>query len=251
MEISPDIGRALGLTRREAQVYLALLELGESSVFVVAAKCGIPRATVYTLLSELERKELVGSLKKNRVLYFQAHHPSVFTRRLQEQLGHAERIVPMLAGLVSEGQTTPAVKFFTGRRGVTQALDTLYDGAEKRRVKEFNTLSHPELYERFPEYLGKLIERRQRLKIRTNLIVSGVDAARAPKHYRSDAFRETRFLPPAFSFYTTLIISDVESVLLSMHGKEIHAVLVTSKTITEMFHQLFQFVWKMLPRKQG
>src|SRR3989344_1182878 len=56
----------VGLTEKESEVYLALIELGSSSAGQIIQKTGLHRAVVYDLLERLIEKGLVGNVFKGR-----------------------------------------------------------------------------------------------------------------------------------------------------------------------------------------
>jgi len=52
----------LGLNKNEARIYLAALELGQSSVQKLASKVSMSRPTVYRILESLQNKELIEKI---------------------------------------------------------------------------------------------------------------------------------------------------------------------------------------------
>ena len=61
----------LGFKPKEAQIYLALLELGEASVVQIAKKTGIKRTTVYNILPDfINRGIITSAVRKKRKVYF-------------------------------------------------------------------------------------------------------------------------------------------------------------------------------------
>ncbi len=61
----------LGLNANESKVYLASLELGESTVQRIAKKAGMKRTTVNSIVNSLLEKGLISKTRsKNKNLYF-------------------------------------------------------------------------------------------------------------------------------------------------------------------------------------
>jgi predicted transcriptional regulator len=56
----------LGLDKNEARVYLAALELGQSSVQKLAKKVEMSRPTVYRILESLQKKELIEKIDRKK-----------------------------------------------------------------------------------------------------------------------------------------------------------------------------------------
>jgi sugar-specific transcriptional regulator TrmB len=58
-EIAVDCLRSLGITRYEALVYIALLKVPSATASEIHESSGVPRASVYPVLDQLQDKELV------------------------------------------------------------------------------------------------------------------------------------------------------------------------------------------------
>ena len=56
----------LGLTEKEARIYLAALELGPSTVQEIAKKTGLIRTTVYNQIKILSEKGLLSELQEGK-----------------------------------------------------------------------------------------------------------------------------------------------------------------------------------------
>ena len=57
----------LGLSERESSVYLALLELGQTTTGPLSKKSSIPNSKIYEVLNSLEEKGLVSWVLKNNL----------------------------------------------------------------------------------------------------------------------------------------------------------------------------------------
>ena len=76
----------IGLSEKEAAVYLALLELGSDTVQHIAKKSAVNRATTYVILDSLKKKGVVSTVEKGTKTHFQAESPESLRKliRLQE-----------------------------------------------------------------------------------------------------------------------------------------------------------------------
>jgi len=73
-----------GFNEKEANVYLACLELGQAPASTIAHKLGEDRTTVYSCLQILVKKKVVSTIVKNNVTQFSAISPKQLL--LHEQL---------------------------------------------------------------------------------------------------------------------------------------------------------------------
>ena len=65
----------LGLTEKEAKIYVALLEVGEATAQQLATKSGINRATTYVTLENLLKRGLASNITKKKKTYFIIESP--------------------------------------------------------------------------------------------------------------------------------------------------------------------------------
>ena len=83
MEIS--ILKEIGFSDREIKVYLALLELGETTVGPIASRTRIQHSKIYQTLEKLIDKGLISFIIKSKTKYFQAQNPNQILNMLKEK----------------------------------------------------------------------------------------------------------------------------------------------------------------------
>lgn len=76
----------LGLRQSEMQAYLALLELGPSSVAGLAKWMGVSRTTLYGHLAALEKTRLVVNTELDEAAVWQAESPSILKNLIKEKI---------------------------------------------------------------------------------------------------------------------------------------------------------------------
>lgn len=77
--------QALGLSGKEAKIYLAVLELGEASIVALVKKSGIKRTTAYDVIGSLQEKGLVTLTKNKKSVRYLAEDPRVLEHRIEEK----------------------------------------------------------------------------------------------------------------------------------------------------------------------
>ena len=75
LEILPLELRKLGLTEKQASVYLTALELGYTSIQKIAQKAKISRPTTYEIVKTLKQKRLISESRDKNKTYFIAESP--------------------------------------------------------------------------------------------------------------------------------------------------------------------------------
>src|SRR3989344_2789384 len=74
-----------GFTKGEVKVYLSLLRIGESKVGPIIKHSRISRSKVYDILERLIQKQVVSSIKKNNILFYQALSPYTILNIIKEK----------------------------------------------------------------------------------------------------------------------------------------------------------------------
>jgi sugar-specific transcriptional regulator TrmB len=125
MNISQQLAE-FGLNQKQAEIYLALLELGTSSMAQIAKKASIKRTTGYDLLLDLEKRGLVGQTKKGKKRLFFAQSPENLGKALEEKKKRLEELLPALKSLFNTAGSKPIIRYFEGIEGIKEVYrDTL------------------------------------------------------------------------------------------------------------------------------
>src|SRR3989338_3584584 len=117
MELSQVLENA-GLAEKEAKVYLALLSLGTASVYSVALKAGIKRATTYLVLDSLRQRGLVSVVPHVRKTQYSASNPEVLLDDLRAKEEMVAQYLPSLKSILLAPKEEPQVRLYQGEEGI-------------------------------------------------------------------------------------------------------------------------------------
>ena len=95
---------SMGFSEKEANVYLALLELGKGAVSNIARKAGLNRTTGYHILDSLAGKGLVSISGKEPLQEYVAESPEKITQLLKAKFDEYEKYLksyPAVCRIVS------------------------------------------------------------------------------------------------------------------------------------------------------
>ncbi|MCG2690241.1 hypothetical protein L6252_03105, partial [Candidatus Parcubacteria bacterium] len=119
----------VGLSDKQAGVYLALLELGPSTVSEVSRRAGINRTTGYDILEMLVAEQLVSPLGKGKIKKYVAENPEKIInfaqnqiKRAQDILSEAKKLAPQLKSIYQKKEK-PIVRFYEGKEGIKQVFE--------------------------------------------------------------------------------------------------------------------------------
>lgn len=117
--------KKIGLSDKEAMVYLACVELGAATVQTIARKAKVVRATTYVILGALAKMGLVTEFKEGKKTLFAAEPPRQLLRVLDRQREAVEereellkRMLPELQALLKSTGERPSVRYFSGKEGL-------------------------------------------------------------------------------------------------------------------------------------
>lgn len=115
----------IGLTDKQARVYLALLTLETSTAYEIAQHCEVKKPTVYVILEELREKGLVLKIPHAKKALFVAKDISEYLAEARGKLNAVQSMLPRLQALGSADK--PKVYYFSGIRGFQEAMDYKFD----------------------------------------------------------------------------------------------------------------------------
>lgn len=240
--------KSLGLTEKEALVYMGLLELGKATMIEVAKKSGVNRATSYVAVESLINKGLASSFEKGGKRYFVAESPerlrSLFAiqrKEIDEKEKHFSVFLPKLKELVTDDER-PRVRFYEGKEGLRSIQEDILK-TPTNQVDEIASLDAA--FELFPPLPDD--HRRKFLKkfTKNRLIYT---YGRGPLPSRQN-IQMKWISEDTFSFKSELVLCGDTKVILNstpMRGK-LFGVIIESKELCDSFRSLFNFVWEHTP----
>jgi len=107
--------RQIGLSDKESNVYLALIEFGDSLVSEIAERTRINRSLLYDVLSGLADKGMVTYILKNNVRYYRAAEPEKILSIIREKENIFKTMLPELMALHKPQTKKPIVEILEGK----------------------------------------------------------------------------------------------------------------------------------------
>ncbi|MFA6511861.1 MAG: helix-turn-helix domain-containing protein [Patescibacteria group bacterium] len=236
----------LNLTPREAQIYLALLEMGQATPLKLSTRTGLKRPTVYLDLESLRRKKLAGLAFQGKKSVYVPESPTTLVRLMEEQERKAKEILPLLKALENKGGKKPQIRYFDQSDDIARVWDT-----ELFRAKEVAFItSLTKLEAQYPvvtDGTDKLITAGRFTKYREILTPTKEDRAYAAKPHPVE--RGMRIAPADFDYHTDIELWEDNVGLYSIDGR--YLLVITDASIVKSFRALFEQLWKVstVPKK--
>lgn len=235
----------LGLTEKEAGVYLALLQMGQGSAYAISSKSGIKKPTTYVILDELRQKGLVLKVPRVKKQLFIAKSPEEFFSAAKERLNMAEDVLPEIMAM-AEGKK-PKVKtlYYEGVSGAKEALNYRIKEMQGKELVGF----YASAQDASPDLVSVFLDwniRARNTKIRMI----------APEHPSLKPWRDTdteyerivKVIP--FNEYSANISIDIGDTFVRVLAfKELQSVIIENPDVAFTMRQIFEMVWKSRPEK--
>lgn len=228
-----------GLNEKQAQVYLATLELGSAPVARISAKSKIPRATCYDILESLRSRGIASSFVKSKVRYYSVEDPRKILSLARQKVKSLEDIIPDLDALWGLAKERPRVRFFEGAEGIKQVYEEILQ--DKKDLLVFS--SADDLLQAFGEEHLKFVERRIAAKIVVKTILRDTSAGQERKKFGLKELRQVKFIPPKFEYHGSIMLFGDKIAYISFIQDYV-TVIIESKELVAIQRAALQFIWE-------
>lgn len=226
----------LGLSQKEAAVYLSALELGQSSVQKISQKAGVNRATTYVILEGLMKKGIVTTFDKGKKRYFAAESPDSLVgllRKQEQEIKNKEedfkKILPELRSVFNLAKDRPVVKYYEGKEGINNIQKDFSISKEK---KSFQYIPLDAVYKFFPQ------DSKHRKDVKTIGFKSeAIYVSESGEKLTGENKWEVPF--KKFPFRSEVIIYDAKVVFVN-YEKKLNGVVIEDEEISQTMKAIFE-----------
>jgi sugar-specific transcriptional regulator TrmB len=243
----------LGLSDKEARVYVAALFLGPSAVQKIAGQAEINRATTYVILDQLAELGLVSQSQEGKKTVFIAEPPAALERLFDHQQAliterkrQLEQLLPELE-LSQRGQapTAPTVRFYRGMEGITASSKDM-----RRKADPGSTIYAMTNYDAVLRIVPDILQAnpaarlRKRLSSKVIYSYSGGEISSDPKLLRS-----TRKISAPIKADVAFYEDQGALWTYTKDPKEATGVIIENPEIVAVLRQLFELAWQGMSKK--
>ncbi len=229
----------IGLTAKEAAVYLAALELGQASVLRIAQKAGVKRPTAYVTLNALQEKGLIEVIPKGTTTLYQAVNPEKVLAGFEERARAFKEVLPEFRSLANAMPGKPRVRFYEGKKAILGLYEKeIFSGGEiigAVSIKDVRSMLSQD------EQMGLL----RLMKANGGHVRDLIEDSSEAREYLEEKNRlglgETKFLPKDMEFKVDLLIYGNTVAMISPKNRI--AVLIEDRAIADAQRQFLEFLW--------
>ncbi len=243
----------IGLNSSEARVYLALLELGDSTRGAIVDESGIAGSKVYDLLNRLQEKGLVSVYVKDKVKHFKPTNPKQILNYLEikkQEITDVEKqaksLIPFLLEKFNSSKEEQEVELLSGIKGLEiifrEQVDILKKG-EACYVIGGTWGTGEEMEKRVQLFFEKVHLLREEKGIKTKMLFNKSQKDTTSKLYSEGRFSgtETRYIehtsPVAINIFR-------DKTAIVIFGRKISSIYIHSQSVADSFIEYFSLLWK-------
>jgi sugar-specific transcriptional regulator TrmB len=233
----------IGLSEKEARVYLAALELGQTTAEKLAKHAKVNRSTTYVQLDSLMKKGLISTHEEDKKTVFAPESPELLKRLLLKQrddVNTKERdlaaVLPQLLQQYDGAGERPLVRFFPGKEGIATVREEVLGIKEKQLYVVFSSDTMTKMFT--PKEIDDYSDRRKDLKIHSRGIYTDKNFF---DNADIDELTDRRYVPNLFMSIDIRIFDD-KTALFSLEGSTF-AMVIESKQIALSMRNLFNLLW--------
>jgi HTH-type transcriptional regulator, sugar sensing transcriptional regulator len=235
----------VGLSEKEAKVYLALLQVDKDAIQDIAKKTGINRTTVYPVLESLQKKGLVSEVSEGKKVFYMAEPPErleTYVERqrvlFEEKSKRLKDVIPQIKSIQRESGERPVVKYFEGRDGAVSAYEEFYEMHDNKAKEGCFVYNRDLLETQFTES-----EREKFLKIRTGKHVTPISVytKKNGDYLFTTPGQRVRIDGEKYPILSDITIIE-DRIVASTLGERYSSILIKSKDLATTIASLIRYI---------
>ena len=235
--------KTAGLNDNETDIYLYLLQEGQSTPPQIAKGTGIARTNTYHILRALKERGLIRQEAPHRRKAYLAADPGALMLNWERQKIDPERMLPDLRALYTTNKNKPGVTFYNGFDQVKEIYLASFEATKIYGLGSTGQLST--LDKHFLKYYFDEIKKR-------NIVLYDI-LTNASKEVGGPMGKEIlkglydfKFLPEKYHDQPTdLLIWDNKIALITLEVP-IFGTIITSPLLANTFKMIFEILWEKL-----
>jgi len=240
----------VGLTKGESKVYVALLEIGQSSITEIVKGSGVSTSKSYDILHRLEEKGLVSHVIIGGVKYFKAANPERLKEILEEKHKDVEntilridKLIPELVAKQKLKEGDEEAEIFVGVKGLISVFNEETEWMKKTKGISYviGATKGGGAGKQIDDFFNLLQAKRDRLKLRTRLVFN--DNMRGKFQYlEKSKYCEIRYIEVGSEMTSINIFND--KTVIAIYSKRPFLFVIKSKDVAEDFREYFNILWR-------
>ncbi len=232
----------IGIDGKKAEVYLACLELGGATAYLIAKKAGIKRPTAYDVINSLMKDGLVHKSIKGKTSYYSPADPLSLIDRQRERIERIHKAMPLLQNLYNAPKSKPFIQYFEGKEGIRE----MYEDSLKSLKKGDEIIGYvgEGITQHLPEYTEDYVKRRIEKGIKFRGIYKAVQEIIPYIVKNEEQLREGRLLSEEDFPIDVEVNIYGNKVAVATYGTEMFGMLIESYEYAKFQKLVFELAWR-------
>lgn len=237
----------IGLTKKEASVYLANLELGTALASEIAQKSKLNRVTTYDILQKLIQEGLVNCQSTKKVKTFTAIEPDLLRLEVRKHYMDLKEALPEFRRL--QGKSShPHIRYYEG----LEAVKKIYADTLTSRTEILNYADSKSIREFWPNYDEEYVKQRVKERIYLRGIAPLDEYGKKVAHQNESMYREIRLVKAGpYSFTNEINIYDDKVGIVSFSKNTVMGMIIESEEIANTQRAIFMMAWEFAGMGKG
>jgi HTH-type transcriptional regulator, sugar sensing transcriptional regulator len=236
-----EVLEEIGLTNKEARLYLTLLKFGSSTVQDVARHANINRSYSYNILNSLMKQGLVTYTIQSGKQYFECTQPTKLLELMKEREKKIHAIIPELENLHKTTLKKPTIEIYEQKEGIKTLLQKVVNNAHHGYVG----IGSQKSFERyFTFYNEAYIRRRVENKVKATYILDDTKEARTLEKTNKKEFRETKHFKELNNVNGEIWSYGDKIILFAYEEDQPIGIEIENKELSRLFQTVFKLLWK-------
>ncbi len=233
----------IGLSKKEADIYLTCLEYGPTTITNIARLSGYKRPTLYNLMEGLLQKGFVIIVRRNSKTYYDVEKPKRLLTVLHAREKELEQALPELEIIKNRKQPLPEVEIYDADEAIKNLYDDIYNQLNSRTETCFLT-SISDLKTYAPHILESYMSKiKNKNYIIRELIFDDEQGCKYAKEMKAlNIKHEIRLLPNDFPIYNDIALYNGKVSIFSFKIRS-SATMIDNLEIAATLKSLFEWAW--------
>jgi len=233
----------LGMHEKKAEVYLACLESGNATAYLIAKKVGLKRPTVYDIANQLMREGLLHKSMRGSVKYFSPADPEKLIHLLKTKEKNIREVMPELQNLYNSPKVKPLIRYFEGKEGIIE----MYEDSLRSCKKGDEILAYvgEDVLKHLPKYVEDYVQRR----VEKGIVLRGI--------YKKDKEMLERYLGKSREQLRIARVLDENKfpvnnetniyknkIAIASYETEMFGMIIESTEIAKSQKAIFELAWR-------
>lgn len=231
----------LGFSERDAEIYIALIKLGEAPVGLLINQTGLHRELVYGSLRRLREQGFVRTIEKHKVHHFVAENPKILVQQAKANIKLATQAARELKKTYKSPQVV--VRVYEGQDGYEEIQKDIQQSLKNNQDYYVIGAAGAPWYDITRPYIKTYRKKSLKRGIHAKMVtfpneVKGIIESELP------GFAKLRILPQTFAVpSSTKIYGD--KIILQIFGEQPLAIMVQSQAVAKTYKKYFESLWQI------